>query len=276
MQWSIVYEGAYNSDGTLFFPEKLNEEKLKDLRRTMGVYLFSNQYLNKVIPDEEQDFKKAWIRNYDAIPANRYTFAFIDPAISLNDGADYTATVVVHVDDEKRAFIEHASRQRLTATETVRWIWKVHAEYNPMVIGVEDVAYQKALLHILAEDMVQTGRVIPIKGVKRARIQLDGSKRTSNDKHFRIRALVPRFEFGRIFLNQGLDDLIMELLAFPRGRHDDLLDALASVFEIAVYPEKIKEDVDVSRDPNSPGYERWYISQLKKRSRQTAEDNDGY
>ncbi len=273
-KWSIVYQGAYNDDGSPYFPEKLSAEKLQELRQTMGVYIFTNQYLNQVIPSEDQDFKRAWIQTYKTLPANRFTFAFVDPAISLNDGADYTATVVVHFDEDKRAYVEHASRQRLTATETVRWIWKIYQEFKPMIIGIEDVAYQKALLHILAEDMIQTGRTIPIKGLKRSRIANDGSKRTSNDKHFRIRGLVPRFEFNKLFLNEGLDDLVMELLAFPRGKHDDLPDALASVFEIGIFPTKKVEVLNVSRDPNDPGYEKWYINKLQKEARSQAQDND--
>ena len=82
-QWSIVYEGAIKDDGTPFFPEKLGLDELAKFRKTQGVYKFSNQYLNQVIPDGEQDFKKGWIKYYETIPENHHTFVFIDPAISL-------------------------------------------------------------------------------------------------------------------------------------------------------------------------------------------------
>lgn len=260
-RWAVVYEGAYKDDGTLFFPEKLSKEFLENTRKTMGVYIFTNQYLNQVIPDEDQDFKKSWLNAFHEIPPNVYTFAFIDPAISLNDGADYTATVVVHVDADKNWYVDLAYRQRITAPDTVRWIFKVHETFNPLVIGIEDVAYQKSLLHFLSEEMTRSNKIIPIKGVRRANVTTSGDKRSNNSKPLRIRALVPRFEFKKIYLKPGLDDLILELTTFPRGSHDDLLDALASIEEIVVYPEKQKEIEDV-RDPQDPRYERQFIRKL--------------
>lgn len=265
MKWSIVYEGAYREDGTLFFPEKLNQEALDQLRRSQGVYKFASQYLNQVLPDDEQDFKQAWIKNYDQLPNNVYTFVFVDPAISLNDGADRTATVVVSVDSDQNWYVRHASAQRITATDTVRHLFKVFDEYRPAIVGVEDVAYQKALLHFAHEEMQRRNKIIPIKGIRRSNIKTDGSKFANNSKPFRIRSLVPRFEFGKIFLNQGLDDLLLEYKAFPRGAHDDILDALASIEEIVFYPDKPK-DVKRALQPNDPGYERGYIETLKKRA----------
>ena len=272
-RWSVVYEGAVNQDGSLFFPERLNHETLAEMRQTMGVYKFTNQYLNLVIPEEEQDFKKNWLRAYLTLPEVRHTFIFIDPAISLQDGADYTATVVVHVDPDKTWYLEMAYRQRITATDTVKWIFKLYEQFKPLVIGIEDVAYQKALLHFLHEEMLRRNQVIPIKSVKRSVAQKDGSKQANNSKPFRIRSLVPRFEFGKILINQALDDFILEYTTFPRGRHDDLLDALASIEEIVIYPDKPKERPH-GIHPQHPEYEREFIRRLKKAPRSSAEAED--
>jgi len=271
MKWSIVYEGAYREDGSCYFPEKLSTETLNSLRRTQGVYKFSNQYLNITVPDEDQDFKTAWIRYYDSIPDNTYTFAFIDPAISLNDGADFTATIVVRVDAEKNWYVTLAQRRRITATETVRWAFNLYNEVKPMVLGIEEVAYQEALRHFIAEEMLRRNTIIPLRGIKRARFASDGSKRSDNSKPARIRSLIPRFEFGKIFLSQGLDDLLIEYKSFPRGAHDDLLDALSSIEDIVFYPDKPKE-VQIVRHPNDPGYESAFIRSLTKKTRTQAED----
>lgn len=261
-KWSVVYEKAIREDGTPFFPEKLDKLKLLALRQTQGVYKFTNQYLNQVIPDEAQDFKREWIKHYDRIPENHYTFMFIDPAISLVDGADYTATVVVSVDENENWYVRMAHRQRITATETIKWIFKMYDEFRPMCIGIEDVAYQKALLHFMSEEMRRRNTFLPLKGIGRSTISMDGGKRSSNSKPIRIRSLVPRFEYGKILLNQALDDLILEYGQFPRGSHDDLLDALASIEEIASYPGPIKETTDVR--PSDPNYERHYIRNIGK------------
>lgn len=260
-KWSVVYEGAYEDDGSLYFPERLNEDFLQSMRKSMGLYRFSNQYLNQTLPDDEQDFKMSWWRTYTEIPQNVYTFSFIDPAISLNDGADYTATVVVHVDDQKNWYVALADRQRLTATQTLEHIFRVHTVYKPSIIGVEDVAYQKALIHFISDEMHRRNQIVPIKGVRRSNITTTGDKKANNSKPFRIRSLVPRFEYGKIFLAQGLDDLQIEYKSFPRGSHDDLLDALASIEEIVFYPEQSKGEQYVT-NPADPRYERQYIERL--------------
>lgn len=270
-KWSIIYEGALKKDGSLFFPERLSQEKLAELRKSQGVYKFTNQYLNKVIPDGEQDFKRSWLRAYTRLPEEYWTFVFIDPAISLQDGADYTATTVVHVDHAGTWYLEMANRQRITATETVQWIFKINEMYQPLIIGIEDVAYQAALLHFVHEESLRKNIRIPFKGIKRGSATKDGSKQPSNSKPFRIRSLVPRFEFGKILINQALDDFILEYTTFPRGQHDDLLDALASIEEIVSYPTKPKE-VSNARNPNHPDYEREFIRKLSQAPRPSAQD----
>lgn len=265
-KWSIVYEGAFREDQTLFFPEKLSLEKLKDLRKSQGIYKFTNQYLNQIIPEDSQDFKKEWLKYYEVIPSNRYTFIFIDPAISLNDGADYTATCIVHVDANKTWYLSHAIRQRITVTQTLEWIFKLYDQFKPQCIGIEDVAYQKALIQLTAEEMLKRNKIVPLKGIPRARLNSDGDKRSTNSKPIRIRSLIPYFEFGKILINQGLDDFILEYSQFPRGTNDDLLDALASIEQIVFYPTEIKEDLKNVRNPHDPRYESKVIRDLIKRA----------
>jgi len=102
-------------------------------------------------------------------------------------------------------------------------------KFKPNVIGVEDVAYQKsALIHDSRGDEASKRLLIPCKR---------GIRPDSNtSKNTRIGGLVPRFEWGRLFLAQGLEDLEMELFNFPRGAHDDLIDSLSYIERIAYTP----------------------------------------
>ena len=45
-------------------------------------------------------------------------------------------------------------------------------------------------------------------------------------KEARIRSLQPLFEQGLIEIRRDMTDLVDELLTFPRGKHDDLIDSL--------------------------------------------------
>lgn len=253
--WSVVYKRAYNPDGSLFFPQKLTQQFLDNAKKTMGSYLFANQYLNQVIPDEDRVFKKEWFKYYETLPDVKYTFAFIDPAISLEDTADYTAVIVVDVDPNNYWYVRAANRYRVIPTQIINLIFEIQDKFKPMCIGVEDVAYQKALLYMVHQETQRRNKVVPIKGIKP-----DNDK----SKELRIQGLQPRFEWNRIFLNRGLNDLELELLQFPRSQHDDLIDALAYIESIAVVPQQKEFDNNEPHDKSGPDWERWYIRNIAR------------
>lgn len=255
-KWSIVYEKAIRDDGSLFFPERLSREFLDDARRKMGSYLFANQYQNEIIPDDAKNFKREWLKYWSSLPNNLWTFIFIDPAISQQDSADFTGLVVVSVDPDGYWYIRRAKRYRLTPTQLVEMLFTLKREFNPLTIGIEDVAFQKSLIYFATEEMHRRGDPLPLFGIKPT---------PEKTKEMRILGLVPRFEFGRVFLGPDCDDLLLELGQFPRGSHDDVIDALAYIEQIAVIPQK-ERNLDEEPAPNHPDYERWYIRQLAKRA----------
>lgn len=261
--WSIVYDKAIREDGSLFFPKRLNNKFLDEQRKVLGSYIFYNQYLNEIIPDEAQEFKKSWLRYYDVLPKRRNTFAFIDPAISLGKNNDYTALTVVHVNEDNDWFVEVAKHDRITATQTVNLVFQVEELFKTQAIGIEMVSYQESLMHFLTAEMRKRNKFINVVGVKR------GPDKT---KEMRIRALIPRFEFGRVYLKAGLIDFEDEYFKFPKGRHDDIIDALSSIEEIA-HPIAKEKEIEREPAPNHPDYERWYIKQYAKaRARATTEE----
>ena len=265
MNWSLIYKKAIADDGTLLFPQKLSKEFLETQKRKLGSYSYSNQYQNEIIPEELQCFKKNWFRNFGELPKNTHTFAMIDPAIGQNKTSDYTATVIIDVNSDGDWFVRVAKRTRSTPTEIINMVFEICDQYKPLAIGVESVAYQKALIFLISEEMRKRQKVVPLKEITRP---------TDKKKETRIRGpLIPRYEWGRIYHANGLYDLESELLTFPRGSRDDLIDALASIDEFVTYPNK--EEENVIRKPNSPSdpnWEKWLIQQLQKNKAQGGED----
>ena len=253
MQWQVVYKKAYNEDGSLFFPEKLTHAFLESQKKEQGSYIFSNQYLNEIIPLDMQTFKREWLRYYETIPKNHYNFAFVDPAISQADGADFTGVVVVAVDSENRWYVRFAKRYKINPTQIISLIFEIQKNFNCQGIGIEDVAFQKALIHFLSDEMKRRMDFLPIKGIKPP---------TDKTKEMRVLSLVPRFEWERVFLNKGLNDLEIELSSFPRGAHDDLIDALAYIDFIA-FPPPVEKVWEKPVAPNHPDYERYYLHKLR-------------
>lgn len=251
--WDVVYERAIREDGSLFFPEKLTKEFLDATRKAQGSYIFANQYLNQIIPSDEQVFKPEWIRYFETVPERVNRFAAIDPAISLENEADFTALVVVAVDVDGNWYIEHASRHKITPPQIINLCFNVCDKFKIKCLGIEEIAYQKALLYMLDIEMKKRGVVLPVKGI---------SHGNRESKEYRIMGLVPRFEWSRLFLKKGLIDFEDELLQFPRAAHDDLLDATAICEQIAIPPSR-EEPKDDKPNPNDAAkYESWYRRQL--------------
>lgn len=262
--WSVVYTKAIRDDGSLFFPERLTKEFLDKVRRTMGSYIYANQYQNEIIPSDKQVFPRHWLRYYVELPPLVHTFAFIDPAISETESADYTAFVVISVDAEQNIYVRVAKRERCNPSRTIDLMFELYDRYKPQTIGIEDVAFQRSIIHFAMKEMKTRKKRLPIAGIKRA---------PDKTKHMRIMGLVPRFEWGSLYLAQGLYDLETELSQYPRSAHDDLLDALSSCQDFMSNPVEKLKDENVA--PNHPDYERQYIEKLAGKRNRTEQYEDG-
>ena len=250
MDWDVLYKSCYNDDGSLLFPERLSHEFLEQAKKHMGSQFFANQYLNKVMDENTKPFKKSWLKYYDEIPKNVYRYIFIDPAISQSDAADFTAVAVVAVDADKHWYLEHSSRHKITPTRLMDLLFQLNERFSPMKIGIEDVAFQKVLVYMAYEEMERRNVVIPVEPQK-----------PPNDKtkQMKILGLVPRFEWGQISIRKGMLDFEKEYLDYAgeRSKHDDMLDALASVEPLITYPSRENEEIKQVAS-NHPDYEHWY------------------
>jgi phage terminase large subunit-like protein len=260
MSWRLVYKRAVEPNGELLFPTKLTAEFLEIQKRKLGSYAYSNQYMNEIIPEELQTFKKHWFKYYTTLPERHWTFAMIDPAIGQKKTSDYTGTTVVSVDIDTNWYVRMAKMERLTPTQIVDSCFALQKQFNCMAIGIEAVAYQEALLYMCAEEMKRRKVMLPIKEIRPP---------TDRTKETRIRSLVPRYEFGRIYHCQGLTDLESQLLLFPRGSFVDIADSLCAQEELVIYPEKEKEKDVKPHSPSDPRYESWLIRQRYKNANET-------
>jgi predicted phage terminase large subunit-like protein len=259
--WSVVYETALKDDGSLWYPERLSAEFLESARKIMGTRIFANQYLNECFPLDDAVFKESWFRYYTELPKRVHTVAFIDPAISQEDGADFTGISVVSADADKKWYVRVARRERLTPPEIINLCFDMKKMFpDIMCIGIEDVAFQKALLYMLHEEMQRRAEYLPISGINH------GNDRT---KEMRIMgALVARMEWGFIYFPKGenLDDVKREFLQFPVAAHDDIIDSIASVERILTYPPKEREAQYEPGNPHNPNFERNLIRSLVEKA----------
>ena len=238
--YEVMIKQAYQGDlvsGEGFvplWPSKFSQDELKKRLNEKGWYEFSSQYLNNPVPDEAADFKREWFQYYDIedIRGKEMTKAIlVDPAISTAKEADFTAMVVEGLDVWGNFFDLDLDQGHYSPNQVINKIFDLYEMWHPNFIGIEMVAYQKALAYMIREEMNRRGRFLPI-------YELKANDRTKDQ---RIRGLQPLYENKKMFHRKILrwnPYLENQLRSFPRGRHDDLLDAKAYALDLLTPPKK--------------------------------------
>jgi predicted phage terminase large subunit-like protein len=241
LRWP-VYEGEWGT-GKLLFPKRLGWKQLGELKRQQGSTHFSAQYLLDPMPEENATFKKPFKRyeETDLRGLKLNKFICVDPAISENKEADYTAMVCIGVDANNDWYILDIWREHCLPKKMIDQIFYWDDKWKPISTGIETFAFQKVLKYFLQDEMRKRNHFIPIKEL--------GS--TERSKEERIKGLQPRYESGSIFHSSmlpNLDYLEDELLRFPKGKNDDVIDALSSCLELAFPPKYVEErEGEISR-----------------------------
>lgn len=236
-QFDIYIKKAIDDNGKLFFPERLSLEFLENVKKIQGSYLFSNQYLNTPISPEDQVFKT--INYFKEIPKEPlYISMAIDPAVALDNKADYTGIVICGTNDREQIFVLDAIKIKANPDEIIDTIFNLNTVWKPNVIGIETVAFQKVLKYYIDKRQTETKVFLPIEEIKAD---------TRKSKYMRISALQPFFERKQMFVKEDLIDLIDQLKMYPKTIKDDLADALSMHLQLyrppfTMYEEEQKEE----------------------------------
>ena len=219
-EYNPQVHSIYDENGNSIFPERFTPEIIDDIKKTQGSYLFSCQYLNSPVDDDNAKFKKSQIVYKETLPDKSFfTTMTVDRAYSLNKTADYTGITIRKKDDQNFRYIPYARRGRYSEGELVSKIFDLKEHYKVDKIGVEQNAFKFTLKPILDEEMRRRNVFFQVVEIK-----------SRASKIARIEGLVPYFESGSIqFIGEEKDfmDMEDELLRFPLSGHDDLADSLA-------------------------------------------------
>ena len=232
-----AYEGnlVTGEEFTSLWPEKFTREELRTRLREEGWAHFSAQYMNNPVPEENATFKKTWFQYFE--PGDMKgkllnKFLVIDPALSTAKDADYTAMVIVGQDEYGILYILDIVRGRFSPHDIIEKMIGFAREWNISDIGIEMVAFQKTLAYSLREH----------PSFKRQPFHITEVKPNDRTKEYRIKALQPLYENGKIYHNKSHPNTIYledELVRFPLGAHDDIIDAVSYCLDL-IYPAKQK------------------------------------
>lgn len=188
---------------------------------------YSSEYAKQEIEGMFVDFegarvKREWLR-YSERPRVVSVAMGVDLAVSLKEEADYTAIVVVGEDAYGTIHVLDVFRDKLLFNDILATIKSFARKWNPSVIAIEKVQAQA----YVAQELLRTTD-LPIDMVTPER-----------DKLSRFMPVEGKLEHGYIHLSRDLPQMFEdELLAFPNGQNDDMVDAF--VYSVRALTNKLE------------------------------------
>ena len=239
----ILRHGAYNEDGSLYFPGRLTHEYLKEEKQILGDRMFANEYLNEPIEEgaklfTKEKFDMEQIEHFidpltggglihtrgSQIPVNM-TMVWDPAGHKPSEASDYHGLTVVGTDPEDHWWVIKAEGIKGNPDYVVSRVAGFIMRYKPQLLGVETVFRQEFWIYLLRQHLASIGVECPsIREIE-----------SKEAKYGRISALQPRFQQDKITLDVSCLALKKQMLDYPETEdgHDDLVDSLATHIVIA-------------------------------------------
>ena len=226
--------------------ETIDPKEIEAAKRTLSSFAFKQEYLSSFDTSGADVFKEQWFKTGEEPKHGSYVVA-IDLAgfeeVAKNASAakkklDESAIAIVKVTDDGDWFVHKVIHGRWDIRETAVNILKTIRDYEPIAVGIERGALKNAVLPYLNDLMRKNNIYAHIQDLTH------GNKKKADRV---IWALQGRMEHGRVLFNEDedWDELKDQLLMFPTtGVHDDLVDALSYIDQLAVvsYQQDYEED----------------------------------
>lgn len=206
----------------LLAKQGIDKKSLETLKRNPRQY--ACQMNNDPLDDDLIEFKRDWFLHIERTEALMKKLQHIEPIISIDPAFrmkqtnDSTGIAVTKALPDNSVYILEAKQFKANASTLIDEIFRLVEVYGAKRILLETVSAQVLLVDLLRNEMKKRNKWFSIEETK---------TNTTETKAMRIRGLVPFYANGRIYHIGPLPDLESQLLEFPRGMHDDIIDALA-------------------------------------------------
>lgn len=235
-----------------------DRERLERRRRELGTMQFARGFSNRPMAEGELRVDPEWVHYYEVRPAVEHEgwvkFVGVDLASAQGAQNDWTGVCVLAVNPATgHQVVLDAAHCKLRFPEKVDFIKRIHAEHQPYGFVIELAAGGRELAEYLV-----TNTSIPVMGVR---------PRPGASKAARLDRITPLLQNAQITFNPALDpemglvneqtgNLIKELLAFPTGAHEDIMDAFvhAANYASLAYPGVVVEHDDIPGESDD-GYD---------------------
>ena len=202
----------------------IDKSEVEAAKQEVGSIVFAQEYLAEFVEAGQGLLKPEWIKYFkekggtlfaSGENVNLYDctrFCTVDLATSIQEGADYTVIASFAITPKGKVLVLDVVRERMEAPDIIPKIRQKMAQYDLQWVGMERAGFQLSLIQFAKRDGLAVKEL-----------------RADKDKVSRAMPLAARMEAGDIFFRQGAPWLVeveRELMSFPVGHHDDIVDAI--------------------------------------------------
>jgi predicted phage terminase large subunit-like protein len=206
------------AEGEPLWPGRFDKQALAEVRMPLSERWWNALFQQRPTSAEGAEIKKAWWRWYDELPVRQDQLDLraltVDATFRDSDGSDYVVIQAWGVYGTRR-YLLGQHRERMGFVATVHAIAAMHQRFRPSVTLIEAKANGDAIIEMLHRAGISG--VVPIT--------------PKASKLARARAASPQIEAGDVWLPKVrfAEELVEEAAAFPLGKHDDMVDAMAQL-----------------------------------------------
>lgn len=254
--WKVIYHQV-RENGAPIWPERFSDDYIKEIENSyieLGkVNLFYQEYYNIPFNVDDAHFRKEHISYFDGeltydpddhvhVLRTNGQDRVVDCVVAYDPstgiGKDYTGKVVLLTDRDGKRYLHHADRHRFKPDELIADIFQTDRELKPRLIVLEEEAMAVIFDFWLKSEMRRTQQFVRLKGEK--------VPRTKSKEDKIAEGLQPVYAAGVMHHRRGQHSIEEELFTFPKGKSDDILDALWLASKHAKLPNhgfiaKVKE-----------------------------------
>jgi len=249
-EWTSMVFSAIDRDGDPLWEDNMTLEDIEKKKKSFSLAgrlsSFYMEYMSQIRNDETAKFKQSFFIVDPFVRQELIAISqVIDPAISEEEEADFCALAVVGMTEKGLiGVVDTWLKRGASPREQVDIFFSMSKKNGSTLHGVESIAYQKALVHLIREEMFRKKHYFEIQTITHGK--------TGKDERI-LGVLQPRYASNYVVHLRRFVELETQLLDYPKGKKD-LPDAVAMAITLLdPYAAQASDpDFDLGEDEYPP------------------------